>query len=198
MKSKEKTKSNSKNKMSSKEYLEKILNEQKENKFLFKSFMDKLSFDYLKEIYKEFFKKKKMLLIEIHLPNNKTEMFTISTDKEYFIHDGGAYYIDNDFIKYDTHTKLSKLVYHKECAIPFLLEWNIDELKTALEKESENFELTINPRSLKQFINSNVIEKVLKGGELSKDMDFLKKLIVINVIISAIVLLIMAKSMGIF
>lgn len=181
-----------------KDFLKELEKNQKIESFRFLKFMDKLSIDYIKELYKDFMKKKRLFLVLMAMDNGKYDLITISTSEKFFIYNKGAYLIDEDFFKYNTHTKTSFLFYHESCGIPFKIDFNIDELKEKLSQAEQNYDLTINPRNLKGFINSQVIEKVLRGGELSKDLDFLKKLVLINLLVSAIVGFVTLKTMGVF
>jgi hypothetical protein len=166
-------------------------------KYNFFSYMSKFSLQFWKAYIKREYKKRDTFLIDMYLRNGKKDTFLISTSDNKFSYKKGLYVIDSDMSIDDIHSNFSRLIYHQDCSIPFKLDFNIDELNKKLINSSE-VDKAINPRNLKGFIDSEVIEIVLKGQELSDEMRFLKLLLIGNVILSGIVLIIVAKSSGVF
>jgi len=172
--------------------------DQKVVSYTFGDFISKFSFQYWREYYKQKVKKRSLFLIIMHLRNGKYDMFTVATDVQSFSYKGGDYLIDPDMIREDIHTGLNTLYYHQDCTAPFKITFNIDELRNMLDGTDSGVEKAINPFSLKSFIHSQVIEKVMKGQELSDDMRFIKMITVINLLVTAAVGVMFAKTMGWF
>lgn len=176
----------------------KIKNKQTVTQFSYISFMDKLSFEYVKELYKSYMKKKTYFMVIMYLRNGKFDMFTISTLERSFTKDGATYFIDPDFFKHNSHTGTPVIFYHQDVCTPFKIEFDIDKLFKEVAETNPEVELALNPNSLKGFINSQVIEKVLKGQELTEDMAFMKKLIIINLLVNGLIGAVILKQMGVF
>ena len=172
--------------------------DQVKKNFNFFSHFKKTTFQFYKEWIKREYKKRNMFLIEMYLRNGKKDTFTITTSEKHFSYKGGLYVIDSDLATHDLHSNLSSLIYHQDCSIPFKLDFNIDNLFEKIQDLNDSVDKALNPRNLKGFIASQVIEKVLKGQELSDDMKFLKMLLIISVLIGFISLVILAKTSGLF
>jgi len=174
---------------------DKLSKYQKINKFKILKSYSFLSKNYWQEWYKTNLEKKYLFLIVMQLRNNKYDIFHISTNAQTFDYQKGTYYIDSD-LKIQTKFGVM-LFYHQNCSTPFKININITELMQKVRKDADDHvEKALNPVLLKGFIHSQVIEKVLKGQELTKEMEFIKKLIVINLMVSLLIGFVMAKSMG--
>jgi hypothetical protein len=156
-----------------------------------------LDAQYWREKFRKKFQKKITYLIFMFLRNGKFSQFLVSTRSPSFEYMGGHYHINPDMGKYDIHSRYMMLVYHQDVAEPFDIKFNLEDLRRVLDKIPDDIvKKALNPYSLIEFINSQVIEKVLKGGELEKDMRTIKLLIIVNLIITVIVGIVVAKGMG--
>jgi hypothetical protein len=169
----------------------------------FKRPYSKWSFMYWRENYREKKQKRNTFFIIMQMRNGKLFMFRISTWKNYFEKFGGIYYLDVDMSREETHSGLNCLYFHQDISTPFKINFDLDTIhklvkKSEREDNEQSIDKALNPTSLKGFINSQVIEKVLKGQELSDEMRFIKILIVINLILTVLGLIIMGKSLGWF
>lgn len=158
--------------------------------------MANIGIDKPKEWFKNKFQSHKMYLIVMYKRNLKYSIFTIATSDKTFIYNGGEYYLDADMGTTEVSTNLSAFFFHEDVSMPFKIKHNIDDLIESVSGEDKGIALALNPNSLKGFIKSQVIEKVLKGQELSDEMAMMKKLIIINLLVSGAVLVVVAKSMG--
>jgi len=152
---------------------------------------------FWKEFYKRTSQKEKLFLIIMQLTNGKIKQFTITASNLEFNYLNKTYIIDPDLSREDVTTGLNVLYYHQEVAIPFKINFNLDLLRKNLKDYDNSVEKAINPSSLKDFINSKVIEKVLKGQELTDEVLMLKKLVFGVLIITAVTLLVILQSSGI-
>jgi hypothetical protein len=177
-----------------------IDNWQKISGFEYLKFIDvtKHPIKKLSEFFKKRLKKRKMFMAVMQLRNGKYYQFTVATSEEYFIYDKGCYYIDPDMVREDTFTKLNTLFYHQECSMPFKLDFNISDLKDSLKGVDSDVEKAINPSSLKSFISSQVIEKVLKGADMIKELSQIKMMVLINMLVTIGLVGVIAKTLGWF
>lgn len=184
-------------KVNSSSKLYEILNAQKIELFDYKKPFSKLSFQYWYNNFRLKNQKSKIYLIIMQLRNGKYTFFIVTTLMNYFEYKKSMYQINTDFIREDTHTNLPVLYYHQDISTPFKIEINLDKIHDTIVKDEDiTIDKALNPSSLKAFINSQVIEKVLKGQELSDEMRFIKILIIINLLVSIITLFIFAKGSG--
>lgn len=155
------------------------------------------SFKYQWAKYKEKNMRRKLYLIIMHLRNDKYDFFYVATNNAYFEYKEGLYHIDPDMVREDTHSKLSTLYYNQDISTPFKINFDLDELHTQIQKEGDvTVDKALNPFSLKAFINSQVIEKVLKGQELSDELKLIKILIIILLLLTVIGLIMTARANG--
>ena len=159
----------------------------------------KFSLDYYKEVWKYKFHKKKLFMIIMLLRNGNYQIFTTATTGRYFEISSGSYFLDQDMARRDLQTGFNVLFYHQDCAIPFKIDFNIDELMEKVSKGDvgdSSIVKALNPSSFRGFIDSEVIEKVLKGQELSDQLRKMYMLIIINVVISVIMIVVVVKGQG--
>jgi hypothetical protein len=177
-----------------------IMQDQKIYDFDYKKYYSKFSPFYWINNYKLKKLRRKIFLILMHLKNGKYDLFIVTTNKGFFEKYDGLYFIDPDMAREDTFTKLPMLYYHQDISIPFKIDFDIDALhkKVAGDKQEQAVDKALNPSSLKGFINSQVIEKVLRGQDLADEMKFIKILIIISLLLQAIIGFMIGKSMGWF
>jgi hypothetical protein len=179
-----------------------ILSKQKIENQGFQRNMSTFSFQYWREEYRNKYQKKTTFLIWMQLRNGKMNQFKVSTSKKYFEKFKGIYFLDSDMSREETHSRLNVLYYHQDICTPFKIEFDVSEIHELIRQgeksdvESQSIDKALNPTSLKGFINSEVIEKVLKGQELSDEMRLIKILLIILMILQVIGLFILAKSLG--
>ena len=178
--------------------VETIKKSQEIKKYRVIDFISRWSIKFWTEFYKMSVKKRSIFLIIMQTRNKKYDHFTVATDLKYFYYKGGVYFLDSDFTRDDIHSGLSSLYYHQDCSIPFRIDIDTSKLKDEITQSGNDdvIDKAINPSTLKGFVISQVIEKILKGEELSKDMDFMKKLIIINLLMSLIMCFGIAKAVG--
>lgn len=175
-------------------------NSQKIKSYKYSDYMSNFSIQKWKEKLTKQTKKNRMFLVVMQMRNGKISMFTIATTETYFVYLKGLYYIDPDMIREDIHSGLNMLYYHQDCTMPFKIEFNIRDLKDKLARDEDESEVEkiINPKNLGSFINSQIIEKVLKGQELSDDIKMLRTLLIINLLVTFGLLVMIGRSMGFF
>jgi hypothetical protein len=158
--------------------------------------LDKHPFKKINEYLKMKKQKRRIFMILMQLRNGKYNLFNVVTSSQTFKYEGGLYYLDGDMVRENVFSKLNMLFYHQDCALPFKVDFNISDLREELLKNNSDVEKAINPLSLKAFINAQVIEKVLRGAELSKDLQMIKLIVIINTITIIALGLLIARMGG--
>lgn len=141
----------------------------------------------------------KTVMINMQLMNGQVMQFIVKVDNYGFSFNEGFYLIDDDCKYYNTSSKLWCFDYHEELCFPIKRTIKINNIKKEIVESDEiELETAINPVSLNGFIKSTVIQKVLAGGELEDSMRFMKTMNILNLILSAICILMLANLMGVF
>lgn len=176
----------------------KLMKHQTLKKYRHKKHFSYFDFRFYKELYKYKYKKKSIFLMIMLLRNGKYNMFTTTTASRYFTMGGGTYFIDQDMTRRDIHSGMNTLFYHQDCAIPFKIDFNLDELTTVIKDGAKDSSIikALNPTSLRGFIDSEVIEKVLKGQGLSEQLRKMYMIIIITLVMSVISVILVARSQG--
>jgi len=129
--------------------------------------------------------KTKPWIIHMQTANGDLDEFIVRTNEKFFLWGTGAYIIDENKKSWNSTSKMFMLKYHHDISLPYSIDINSDEVKQALkENGADDIELSIEPNILKRFITSNFVEKVMKGAELGKDLNLLKILMIINLLVS--------------
>ena len=156
----------------------------------------KFSKEYYRDLWNYKFKKKRLFLIFMKLRNGNWDSSVIATRGRYFEKLGGTYFIDQDIGVRDLGTGFNTLFYHQDCAIPFSIDFNIDNLNDKIKNADESVLKAINPSSFRGFIDSEVIEKVLKGQELSDQLKRIYMIVIIGLVVNVIAIIMIAKASG--
>jgi len=135
-------------------------------------------------------------LVNIELRNGMHDYFMITTSKEHFIYKGAAYIIDDESKYFCLGVNKFALDYHQDLSIPIKRKVPLSEIRKTISSIGSNeVETAINPSSLRNFIESNFIQKVMKGQELD---DKLKQILLISAVSAlastVMVVLFIAKS----
>lgn len=149
------------------------------------------------ESIKAWFYPSKIFLIHMELSNGFHVQFVTPVSKGSFKYQGAEYIIDDSFKYYDMAAKLWCLDYHQELSIPIKRQISIKNIKKAIEiKGITDVDTAINPITLRQFIESEVIQKVMAGAEMDKALKTMRIMIIITLISSLISTLILIKTTG--
>ena len=123
------------------------------------------------------FKPEDTYLINMELRNGMHDFFFINSNKSNYVYKGGTYIIDDEAKYYVLSANRFALDYHQDLSVPIKRKIPFNEVRKAIVAlESSEVETAINPSSLKHFIESEVIQKVMKGQELDA---MLKKILIV-------------------
>lgn len=138
------------------------------------------------------------MLIHMELANGFHCQFIAFPFKGQFTYNKAVYILDDALKYYDVAAKLWCLDYHQDFALPVKRKIPLTNLKKImLQTGITDVETAVNPFTLKDFITSEVIQKVMKGDELDKVFKFIKGMLVIICIICAVHLVIFVQVSGI-
>ena len=147
---------------------------------------------------KDAFYPERTMLVNMELRNGFHTTLIIFLKKPYFTFANGNYIIDDDFKYYDVSSKLWCLDYHQDISFPIKRHIDVNKInKLMRNKGVSDVDNAINPMTLKQLIESDVVQKVMKGAELDEVFKFLKLMIILTFIGVCIIIVILIKSTGI-
>lgn len=125
----------------------------------------------LKKTWWRWFEKETIILIEMQLNNGKEIEFIRPIDSDKFKIFGGTYVIDLKLSRYSLSAEMYKLKYHQSYPLPIRQEWDVEQLKSAIEtgKVIECPQAT-NPVNLTRFLDSHIVEQIINGAALQNLM----------------------------
>lgn len=140
----------------------------------------------------------KVMLIHMELRNGFHTQFLVSIQNSSFKYQKAEYIIDDDLKYYDITASLWCLDYHQDLPVPILRRIDVNSLKKAVRGTGiTDIDTAFNPTTLRQFIESEVIQKVMKGQEMDKVFTFLKFTTIATLILSLTSALILIQSSGV-
>lgn len=138
------------------------------------------------------------VLINMELTNGDHTQFLAYPTNEKFEWNNGVYIVDHNFKYYVHSAKLYALNYHQDFNLPIAQKIPIARLRnTVAESGVTDIENACNPRILKQWIESDVITKVMKGDEIDAVMRTIRMLLYIIVVINIIHFLMFVIKSGV-
>jgi len=144
---------------------------------------------------KDKFNSGKTFLINMQLRNGTHTNLLVVLENKYFEYEDGRYIIDDDYKYYNSSSKIYCLDYHQDCCIPLKRNFNMRDIEEALSSNTDiDTETSINPKSLKIFMESDIIQKVISGEEAEKHIKFIKFMLIMIAIGVAIILVITLRS----
>ncbi|GAG26207.1 unnamed protein product, partial [marine sediment metagenome] len=146
----------------------------------------------------DYFRPEHTLLINMELRNGFHRLFMVSIKGNKFKYDNGTYVIDDEFKYYDLGARTYCLDYHQDLSFPIRRKIDINKIKALVSQEGiTDVDTAINPLTLKQFIESEVIQKVMRGADMDQVFKFLKAVLIYVAIITTTMLLLYIQSSGI-
>lgn len=138
------------------------------------------------------------VLIHMELSSGDNDEFVAYPTKESFEYKEGVYIIDHNFKVYNHAAKMYEYHYHQDLALPILQKVPVARLRNVVvESGVTDIENAINPRVLKQWLESDVITKVMKGDEIDQMMRTIRLLLYIIVVINVIHFLLFVSKSGV-
>jgi len=180
-----------------KEQLRNLKNSRIDNFNKLKKF-DKFSIEYYKNWWNNKFNSSRCFVINMLLLNGMRRTYLIKANGDKFKIDDKEYVIDESLKYYDVSIALYCLDYHENFSLPYKNTIKLNDIMDGLESSGiSDVETAINPSTLRRFITSQVIEKVLKGAEMDDVFKFIKIFLILIFVGVAISLLILIQTSGI-
>jgi len=178
---------------------EKIINRLKDEKVikdLSKSFAKQRKVKIKRSLLSRIFPKKILVVMLTNTGDSEILLLSVSVDK--FSYNKGEYIIDESKGRYNPKNKMLMFIYHESVNIPIEIKCDLNKIKnTDGEDGYDDIELMINPKTLGTYINSQFIQKMMKGADLDNVFNFLKLLSIIILIVSVVSLLLLIKDSGV-
>jgi len=165
--------------------------------FRLERYIPKLSLDFFKHYINKEYKAKESILVLMLLRNGNFTMFTVTPKQGRFTYLKGTYITDSDQSKHEFQSGMNLYFYHQDVDMPIAIDVDIHKLKSKIEAYAGEVSLAVNPKSLERFIMSEVIERVMKGQELSDAIKFLRMMTILNTVMLAVITLIVLKTSGV-
>lgn len=138
----------------------------------------------------------KTFMVNMELRNGFHTHFFVLLEHKYFDYEDGRYLIDDSFKYYNVATKIYCLDYHQDICIPLKRKIDVNGIQKKLMDNNEiETETSIDPKSLKIFIESDIIQKAMKGAEMDEWIRFIKSMLIIITVICGAILLGILKIM---
>ena len=133
-------------------------------------------------------------MVNMELRNGMFTHFLVVLKAGYFDFDNARYIIDDEYKYYDITSKIYCLDYHQDCCLPIRRRFHMNDIYDAVKNSNElETESAINPVSLKIFMESDIIQKVMKGAEMDNWIKFVKLMLIVLTCITAITLIVLLK-----
>jgi hypothetical protein len=134
-------------------------------------------------IYKWIFHAKdfnKRLYVIMHKENGYIEMFYAYYKGTIFEYNEGLYIVDEDKLRWNDVLKTYVAEYYEGIVIPIQLQRYKTPTKSKLEEmmADSQIEMNLNPKILYQTVKTEMVQKVMKGEELEKFLEFIKRLLI--------------------
>jgi hypothetical protein len=133
-------------------------------------------------------------MVNMELRNGTHTHFMVLLSQKYYDYEEGRYIIDDIYKYYDSSWKLYCLDYHQDCCLPLKRKFDLKEIQKVVMQDGDiDTETSIDPKSLKIFMESDIIQKVMKGAEMENWIRFIKMMLIVLVVEVSILLLILLK-----
>jgi hypothetical protein len=122
---------------------------------------------------------KRRLYVIMHKENGYMEMFYAYYMGNLFQYQEGLYIVDEDRLRWNDSLKTFVAEYYEGISVPVQLQRFKTPTKKYLEEAmaDSQVEMNLNPNVLYQTVKTEMVQKVMKGEELEKFMNFIKRLL---------------------
>jgi len=154
------------------------------------------------EFYRDFFKTmkhNKLILINMELTNGNHKTFWITEDGDSFKWENNRYIFDPELKYYNIDFKSYCYDFYQGFSLPIRRQFPVNDVKKALsESQMIETEYATNPSTLERFMNSSIIEMMLRGGAIDKLIKIVLIVGMITGILTLANLLLFMYSQGYF
>jgi hypothetical protein len=133
------------------------------------------------------------MLIFMELRTGKFVHFIVSLKHPYFDYQDGRYIVDDEMKYYLASSSMWCCDYHQDCCLPLKRKIDVNQINREVTNLGIDTETSINPVSFKVFMESDIIQKVIKGAEMDQWLGFVKTMLIV-----LICMLMISIVMGIY
>jgi hypothetical protein len=138
-----------------------------------------------------------MLMINMELVSGDHKHFRVIPVNNKFNWKKGSYIVDESLKYYDITYKMYCLDYHESICLPLKRMIDPESVKKELFKVGiSDVDNAINPVSLKTFVESNIVQQMIKGADIDNLLNFLRLMIILVCIISGVHLILFVVKSG--
>lgn len=139
------------------------------------------------------------IYVNMELRNGMHIQFVAYISHPYFIWKKGLYIIDDELKYWNSTVGMFAIDYHQDLSLPIKKKVNVNEIKHTVESVGGfEVETALNPHSLKQWLESDVVQKIIKGQELDQFMRRLMTISIIGALAAIAMLLLFMWKSGMF
>ena len=158
----------------------------------------KLTMQGWKDVFRKN-EKSKLVIINMELNNGHHDTFYITESGESFKHKENRYIFDSKLKYYNVGFSEFCYDYHESFDLPIKREFPLNDTKTAIESSGMiDSQYATNPSTLERFMNSSIIEMMLRGGAIDKLIKIIIIVLAINLIISLSHIILYMYQSGVF
>lgn len=153
---------------------------------------------------KEKYRPDKTVIVNIELTNGMFKSFIVVESDRGFKYKGGYYLFDEELKYYILDAKMFAYDYHEEYVLPVKRKIPMADIKKALNSKElkgtklDTIEYASNPLTLERFIQSKVIEGIMRGQQLDEILRQIRLILIIVGTIAIIHFLLYAQKSGVF
>lgn len=121
----------------------------------------------------------KRLYVIMHKENGFIALFYVYYKGNIFIYDERIYIVDDDKLRWNDMLKTYVGEYYESISLPIQLQKFKQPMKQQLHDglAESQIQMNINSKILYETVKSEMVQKVMKGEELEKFMEFIKRLL---------------------
>jgi len=123
--------------------------------------------------------------------NGTIDLTYVFHNKEKFVYEGGVYIIDKDYVRWSDGLSSMVGVYFQSVSLPIDLAFNekdtIDAIKHKIK--ASRVDANVNPYVLESTVNSEVIQKLMRGEELESLLQRIFLLCAIGTVLTVLLVL---------
>lgn len=142
-----------------------------------------------------------MVLIDMELSNGDHTRFVANIGKGVFKRRNKSYIFDTNAKYYIHSEKMNGIDYHENFVLPIKRKIPYKKMQDNMQlqgKQPVEVEYATNPQTLQKFLDSNIMEAIMQGQQITVWMKQIRMFVIIGMIIGAVHLLIFAIKTGMF
>lgn len=138
------------------------------------------------------------ILVNMELNNGFHISFLVPEKDATFVWEHKLYIMDLDLKYYSISSKYFCLDYHEGVSLPIRRKIDVNAINKIVDMADYECPTALNPSNLKLFQESSIIEQIILGHKLSKELALIRVLLFIILVILIIFFLLFCFKAGVF